>query len=233
MSVVYRAHSFSLVWRPSAEWCDEYNVRKLFRLNFPCSLINFFVCVFHSFVHTLIFSLSLMQTHRHSYNLSVCECVYVDLDSLVLLFAKWEDFSLVNMYEWICYVIRPLHVYTVHECFGCRVFSEWTEKQQQQQQQQNKTMECDWERNFHHSLTHNIYIRTRTSTILYSRNILLSFALTLSFSRSSSDKWIVNEIIAMWFECAHAPTINFLCIFWEFHCSRYAICWEHKWVYML
>lgn len=42
-AVVYG--TFSLVWRPSAEWCDEYYVRKLFRLNFPCSH-QFFVRAF-------------------------------------------------------------------------------------------------------------------------------------------------------------------------------------------
>lgn len=38
--------TFSLVWRPSAEWCDEYYVQKLFRLNFPCSHQIFVSCVF-------------------------------------------------------------------------------------------------------------------------------------------------------------------------------------------
>lgn len=40
--------SFSLVWRPSAEWCDEYYVRKLFVVNFPCSTSNY--CCFLFFI---------------------------------------------------------------------------------------------------------------------------------------------------------------------------------------
>lgn len=85
-------------------------------------------------------------------------------------------------------------------------------------------MECDWERNFHHSL-----IYRRTHTILDYSVCSLSFSLYLT---QYIDKWIVNDTIAQYGNVRMHRQSNFLAYsLWVYSIAACVILFEQRWLF--